>query len=98
MVRSRRVLIALVVSLVAVLLAAGFGLASADPGESPETIMTALQPGDNYVGWVAENSANRITLRGSAADRADLYVGHRRAAVPHGGSRCASGGVDVVGP
>ena len=50
--RPPKLLLGLLVSLVA-LLATGLTVVSADGSREPETAVTALHPGDNYVGWVS---------------------------------------------
>ena len=52
--RPPKLLLALVVSLVA-LLAMGLLVVSADEGDDvPETFITRLEPGDNVVGWTTQ--------------------------------------------
>ena len=48
-----RPIAALILALAAALVV-GLGVASADDGEQAQTVTTILQPGDNFVGWVAE--------------------------------------------
>ena len=55
--RPPRHLIALIISLAA-LLAAGLGVVSADEEiEQPERVVTVLEPGDNLVGWISDSGS-----------------------------------------